>query len=432
MGLYGAYATDPNAGKRSTLEGIQLDQAIAETSTNVSNQEMSRLKSMARQYNENPTIFTDMEVSWIKKTAPQLGIDISEGLRKDKIKFKDNVGKNLLAGAGGVVDAVLFDLLKDTWYSDRHTKAAKNIGKVAGTVGSLAYGAGLIGGGTKAAKAAMSAKTLAATYGDDALRLADDVAGLTKKAAGIVSTTDDQLNALRAAYRQTSAPLRQINDDIAKMTARAAKSKTPTTIANYKRLIAEKEAARTQLEASLNTINKQASKLTSATKKYQKQMASTIAERTAEAESKRLAQLAQAEVAEQLEKKAAAKSTNMLKRWGMPGAGRGYQSGWANMGQRLASVDAANKGQRMWQQAYAVARPMVPLIARDYAAISAIPRMISKGDPTSLPVEALASAALYPNGQSMVNRYDPEQLPLYFQMIQQQQAAQAAQSVQQR
>lgn len=431
MGLYGAYATDPNAGKRSTLEGMQLDQAIAETSTNMSNQEMARLKSMARQYNENPTIFTDMEVSWLKKTAPQLGIDISEGLRKDKIKFKDNVGKNILAGIGGVADAVLFDLLKDTWYSDRHTKTAKNIGKVAGTVGSLAYGAGWLGGGAKAAKAAMSAKALATTYGDDALRLADDAARLTKEAAGIMSTADEQLNALRATYRQGAAPLRQLNDDIAKMAAMAAKSKSPATIANYQKLIAEKEAARTQLEASLNLLKKQASKITSTAKRAQKQIASTIAERTAEAESKRLAQIAQAEIAEQLEKKAAAKATNMLKRWGMPGAGRGYQSAWTNMGERLASVGAGSKLQRMGQQAYAVARPMVPLIARDYAAITAIPRMISNGDPTSLPVEALASAALYPNGQSLVNRYDPEQLPLYFQMIQQQQAAQAAQMMRQ-
>jgi len=165
--MYGQYATDPNTGKRLALEGYQLDAALAqEEASRVSGVEKRRLASMVRQFNEDPVSFTDAEVKWVTQTAPAMGFDISEGLRKDDA-HRAGFGKHLLAGGVGALDALLFDLLKDTWYSDRHTKTAKNAGKIAGTLASLYYGGALakgVGKGIAGLTAAGAGRGLGSAY----------------------------------------------------------------------------------------------------------------------------------------------------------------------------------------------------------------------------------------------------------------------------
>lgn len=198
--------SDPNQQLKSDLErqaleaqALGMDSEYNDYIKTLSGS--SKLRSMADQYNSDPSSFTDAEKAYIKKAAPMANISISAGLEKDKASF----GKHALAFVGGIGDSLLFDLLPDRWYSDSRTAKTANIGKWTGTIGSLAFGAAgainaakglgtkaLIKGGSALAKAGLQStddvvRALAGTYSDDiakillrgkALNNADDVAAL--------------------------------------------------------------------------------------------------------------------------------------------------------------------------------------------------------------------------------------------------------------
>lgn len=115
-------------------------------------------------FNANPRAYSDSQKMDIVARAKQLGLDYSKGSQGDVATGKEKA----LAFGGGALDAILFGILKDKWYSDTRTEKYKNAGKLAGTgisflipAGSIGVAGRLIGGAGKGSKALLgTAKAL--------------------------------------------------------------------------------------------------------------------------------------------------------------------------------------------------------------------------------------------------------------------------------
>jgi len=121
-----------------------------------------KARAKIRAFNQNPEIYDNNERQEIEALAEMYGLSIKRGKMKDKATWLENLG----AGAGGAVDAALFGMIPDDWYSSRRTAAARNIGGGIGLAASLlipgyglARGAGLAAKGAQlAAKAGLAGK----------------------------------------------------------------------------------------------------------------------------------------------------------------------------------------------------------------------------------------------------------------------------------
>lgn len=140
------YSMPPDAGTRlaNAMQQQQLIQAM-------------RLINM---YNESPSSLTKKEREMAKAYAAQYGIDTSRG--DSIIGGVGNIGKQALAFGGGLLDALLFGILRDSWYSNENTRTAKNIGKAAGLAASFLVPWGILNA-TKGTKAAVSMAKSAAS-----------------------------------------------------------------------------------------------------------------------------------------------------------------------------------------------------------------------------------------------------------------------------
>lgn len=154
---------------------------------NAAEQEQA-LYNMAATYNADPNGLSPSQRLYLKEMAKASGgaLDISKGMAAES---KATTGEHVLAFLGGVGDSLLFDLLKDEWYSNDKTAKTAGWGKLTGTVGSLAvggYGALNAVKAAKAASGAVSAAKIAATAADDVGNIlvkeyGDDVAKLLGK-----------------------------------------------------------------------------------------------------------------------------------------------------------------------------------------------------------------------------------------------------------
>lgn len=203
------------AQARAQLEQFQKQQS-----------ELNKAKSMIEQYNADPSGFSDMEAAYVQQLAPRLGMKINRGQAQDRKGasgfFDFSFGKKNRGGAlqgllGGAVDSLLFDLIPDNLYSNRHNKGWTTGGKWAATIGSLALGGYGAIQGIKAAKSAASgAATLAGASADDILKvitkkygdeivknLGDDAAATLAKASGREGL-DDVLRLLNKGKVTTS------------------------------------------------------------------------------------------------------------------------------------------------------------------------------------------------------------------------------------
>ena len=86
-----------------------------------------------RKYNANPKSVEDKDLPRILQNAEKFGYSVSAGSLKDTHTFWEALG----AIGGGAADAILLDLLKDSWYSTRRTKDFKTAGKILGLATAL-------------------------------------------------------------------------------------------------------------------------------------------------------------------------------------------------------------------------------------------------------------------------------------------------------
>ena len=120
---------------------------------------------LVRRYNQNPKSIKDEDIPRVLQSAEMFGWNITTGRQKDTAGWLEAVG----AFVGGGVDAVLLDLLKDSWYSTRRTKDYKTAGKITGLVASLftpaSFGAGLsFARGMTVGQKALTGLKMAAKY----------------------------------------------------------------------------------------------------------------------------------------------------------------------------------------------------------------------------------------------------------------------------
>lgn len=135
--------------------------------------DMQRNIALIARYNQNPYSLSKAEREQAKYYAQQYGLDTSEG------DFaKPPISKQALALGGGLLDALLFGILKDSWYSNEDTKTAKNIGKAAGLLASFLLPWGFLNAtkGSKAAIGGVKALTKGAKAGAGAANLNDGFA----------------------------------------------------------------------------------------------------------------------------------------------------------------------------------------------------------------------------------------------------------------
>jgi hypothetical protein len=124
-----------------------------QTSAQMQDEIMARRLALAQQnarkivsrYNRDPRSMSTEETDMAQQLAQQFGYSTAQGRKKDKPNIMEKAG----AFAGGAIDAALFDILKDEWYSARGTGDYKKAGKIAGLVGGVAIGA--VPGAAKAA-----------------------------------------------------------------------------------------------------------------------------------------------------------------------------------------------------------------------------------------------------------------------------------------
>ena len=199
-----------NQGLLDKLEALRAGTAITAAERELAQAEKTsidydRIRSVAQQYNENPSSLNDLDVEYLKKAAPMIGEDISKGIAKDKGSAWGKAG----AFAAGIGDSLLFDLVPDRWYTNRHTKGWANAGKIAGTIGSLAYGgfqaAGMLG------KAGLSGAKLAASL----TAASDDVA---KAGVGFMAKYGDDIARVTGTERAVldSMPIQEVEKMLSK------------------------------------------------------------------------------------------------------------------------------------------------------------------------------------------------------------------------
>lgn len=123
-------------------------------------QQLIQAMRLINMYNESPSSLTKKEREMAKAYAAQYGIDTSRG--DSIIGGVGNIGKQALAFGGGLLDALLFGILRDSWYSNENTRTAKNIGKAAGLAASFLVPWGILNA-TKGTKAAVSMAKSAAS-----------------------------------------------------------------------------------------------------------------------------------------------------------------------------------------------------------------------------------------------------------------------------
>jgi hypothetical protein len=228
------------AQARAQLEQFQKQQS-----------ELNKAKSMIEQYNADPSRFSDMEAAYVQQLSQKLGIKIGKGNYADKKNapgfFDFSFGKQNQGGAlqgllGGAVDSLLFDLVPDNLYSNRHNKGWTTGGKWAATIGSLALGGYGAIKGAQAAK--MATKAAVASMSDELLSVAkktfvlnaDELGRALNMSAGDVAklglsgSYDDMLKVLQerraaltaagkeagAAYKANEAALKKAQAQINK------------------------------------------------------------------------------------------------------------------------------------------------------------------------------------------------------------------------
>ena len=112
-------------------------------------QQMTNNLKLVNTYNEDPASLNKQGQEMAKAIAMQYGLDTSRGDAK-----LNTFGKQALAFGGGLLDALLFGILRDSSYSNEYTKNAKNAGKAAGLLASFLLPIGILNA-TKGAKAAL-------------------------------------------------------------------------------------------------------------------------------------------------------------------------------------------------------------------------------------------------------------------------------------
>lgn len=147
---------------------------------------LERTKADVAGFNANPRAYSEEQKMDIVARAKQLGLDYSQGKNLDKA----TTSEKWTAGIGGAIDAALFGILKDSWYSDQRTEKYKNAGKIVGTVGSMFIPSGWIGGAFKGVKGALGTAKAVTSVGK-----------ITKvaKAASTAARYEDVLQAANAA-----------------------------------------------------------------------------------------------------------------------------------------------------------------------------------------------------------------------------------------
>jgi len=155
-----------NSGTR-LMQGLQQQQLIKDM-------------ILVQEYNRNPKSLSKGQRERVRALAPQIGIDISKGVAKDKPTF----GRQAVAFGGGFLDSLLFGLLKDSWYSNPETKTAANIGKLGGIAASFFVpGLGELSA-ARGGKAALGAGKAAFRTADEAARAGVAAWKGSKAAAG--------------------------------------------------------------------------------------------------------------------------------------------------------------------------------------------------------------------------------------------------------
>jgi hypothetical protein len=181
--LLGTY--NPNQSLLDQLQRVQIMQqqqqaemGLRQMSTQTKG--FGDIDALVRKYNDNPNSVKDAEVLYLQQVAPQLGYDISQGAKADR---GGHVGSKAMGFGLGALDALLFDLIPDNAYVNRHNKGWSNAGKWASTIGALAYGGAGLLGAAKMGKLARAGKKV--------LGIADDVPG--KLFGKFVSGNKDQI-----------------------------------------------------------------------------------------------------------------------------------------------------------------------------------------------------------------------------------------------
>ena len=181
-------------------------------------QQLIQAMRLINMYNESPSSLTKKEREMAKAYAAQYGIDTSRG--DSIIGGVGNIGKQLGAFGGGLLDALLFGILKDSWYSNENTRTAKNIGKAAGLAVSFLAPWAILNA-TKGTKAAVSMAKSAARGAEGAAKSLSagksfqqlfgggvkvaDVGGKALKGAKAIGAGAKSALATNAAFRELYA-----------------------------------------------------------------------------------------------------------------------------------------------------------------------------------------------------------------------------------
>ena len=192
-------------------------------------------------YNQDPTSLNKKGIEAVKNIAMQYGLDTSRG----DAKLNNTFGKQALAFGGGLLDALLFGILRDSWYSNEYTKNAKNAGKAAGLLASFLLPIGILNA-TKGSKAALGGAQ-ALTGGAKA------AAGGAKAAAKSGKTLQGLVNEAKAAAEAAAKAAEAAEGAKAAGTTAKAMGAAKGFGANIKRALAANEAIRelyTQMSAS--------------------------------------------------------------------------------------------------------------------------------------------------------------------------------------
>lgn len=179
---------------------------------------LEKTKADVAGFNANPRAYSEEQKMDIVARAKQLGLDYSQGKNLDKA----TTSEKWTAGIGGALDAALFGILKDSWYSDQRTEKYKNAGKLAGTVGSLFLPTGWIGGAGKGLKAGLG--TLGALGSVGRISKVANVAKVTGSAMkyeDVISAAKASLEAAKIAHKsmntaETAAQLKLALDVVRK------------------------------------------------------------------------------------------------------------------------------------------------------------------------------------------------------------------------